>query len=52
MARMEAVLALRRIQFEVRQTLPTPESHQPRHPSECQGSLPVAELWISAESRV
>ena len=52
MARMEAVLALRRTQFEVRQALPTRENHQPRHPSEYQGSLPVAELWISAEFHV
>lgn len=49
---MEAVLAPHRTQFEVRQALPMLESHQPRHPSECQGSLQAAELWISAEFRV
>ena len=49
---MEVVLALHRTQFEVRQAPPALESHQPRHPSECQGSLRVAELWIFAEFRV
>lgn len=52
MARMEAVLALRRTQFEVRQTLLTRESHQPCHLSEYPGSPPVAELWISVKFRV